>query len=1473
MPVSFNSPPRNLFLLGSGGQQALTNFFHTIRRAGSDRFNTSDIAYSDTDQKYILSGSGKDSNTVSFGWLEKQEYDADTDPENPTNVEDWRHIFVDPLTSSPTGTTLNFMKQTSAYGGDIIIGGKTNNIPWIAQYSSNGVQNWVSSSQSGDVEYFGVACVSLTATQEEFYACGHKTGVGVTEEGFVEKFDNNGMPLWGKSAIHVNGSVKYNAIGANDRGEIVVVGSVTDQAYVQGYVAKLDKDTGDILWDRTINSGRSPSLGFKNDVEVNNVYIDGNDQIYIIGTEFADTFPVYKKGFIIKYSAEGNLIWHKTTPSFENHDFLDIWSDTPVEQTVVLSRETLPATGFDNLSLIKYSKNGDVVFRRRIISDTNYVQPTAGLDGDPSFYYMLFVEEVDDVTAGSSKNYTFGKVSASGNGFGAFTYETAYVSATGMREIDYTVNTNTPSNPIGRLADGSVRNDSSDFISYPYSGLNLLLGDDLATNVAYKKTRHKEKDLFDYHGSPAIRNVDNSSLDIGSASEQIATTTTVPSIPTDQQAYTTPGTYSWTAPSNVTSVSVVAIGGGGGGYGNTAGGGGGLGWKNNISVTPGSSYTVVVGDHGVNSAYPASYGEDSYFINTSTVKGGRGHGGGPYADGGVQEDGDGEGGNFVGDGGGNGGNGGSGSPGGGFGGSAGGGGGGGAGGYSGNGGNGGFATSAGASGSGGSGGGGGGGGNQSFPNNQQGGGGGGVSIFGEGSSGTGGVFGTPTSSGGTGGSGGQTGESGGTQGSCNGGGANGSNGDYGGGGGSGGNGNCARGGQHGAVRIIWGSGRSFPSTLTADQTPSAGSGTTTTTTYETFAKDQSGNGLDGTIVGATQDAKGHWQFDGTNDLIDLNSTLSTIASETLPASWEAWVYFNAGTGDNQIVIGNAFNNGGVHIRTTGTSHAPADRIRFLYFQNGGNGTGVDSAAALTTGWHHIVGTYNGNGLTTSNFALYVDGSPASTTDPTFGTPTSIPKTQNFGIGGTPDEGGQMFWNGKIAEVRVYQKVLTAAEVNQNYNVGKSEYFNLPTSISPRLTHDVVNDAYLQFYYDFRSRYSYDPSENYIRWSSRMWDEDKCFTFKTDTGSDVDGDYFILQDGNNKAYKGELVPFLGEHAIKIKTPGNGTQWNKLRTNFNINFPAGTGARGVLWYKNDTEYPVPAIRMQIQNTVGPSQGAVNTQNLPTSKNDGKWHKLDFNLGTTPSTNSYNFVSLYVKAGGASYNEESKIQIAGWHVYRNDSIDRYVSTYTLPVSMPSTVYNLAGTSPVYNASIFGAIPGRTGFMYDLLFDGVDDYLDLGGITLTQTDGWTIECWLKVDDPTTDNTNGAWNYLWEDAQGGAPTFESGMYSDDNTLFRFKDNSTISSELTFTMTPNKWHWICFGVNSSGNMFLMYTDGSGSFNNTTGVASVSGTARIDYLMTDNSSNAGFLAGHLGEVRVYNRALITPEGTQNLGATRRNYGQL
>ncbi len=244
-------------------------------------------------------------------------------------------------------------------------------------------------------------------------------------------------------------------------------------------------------------------------------------------------------------------------------------------------------------------------------------------------------------------------------------------------------------------------------------------------------------------------------------------------LPTGQQAYTTPGSYSWTAPAGVTSVCVVCVGGGGAGFYNTstdyAGGcGGGLGWKNNIAVIPGNSYTVVVG-----SATGASS-----FISTGTVLGGAG-GNGASGTAGI-------GGTYTGDGGGNGGDGAtyafipSPFP------SLAGGGGGGAGGYSGNGG-----SAASNGGNAGSGGGSGGGPDYGYNGND----GGGVGILGQGSSGAN-VDGYPSGIppyAGNPGSGGTGKTYGGGQGAATSGGAG-----------------------TGAVRIIWGIGRAFPSTNTAD---------------------------------------------------------------------------------------------------------------------------------------------------------------------------------------------------------------------------------------------------------------------------------------------------------------------------------------------------------------------------------------------------------------------------------------------------------------------------------------------------------------------------------------------------------------------------------------------------------------------------------------------------------------------------------
>ena len=255
-----------------------------------------------------------------------------------------------------------------------------------------------------------------------------------------------------------------------------------------------------------------------------------------------------------------------------------------------------------------------------------------------------------------------------------------------------------------------------------------------------------------------------------------------------QAEFTTPGTYTWYAPTGVTSISAVAVGGGGSGGAYLGGGGGALAYKTSATVIPGTAYSVVVGAGGVNPSqdYGGSGGYSSFGSNIVYASGGFG----AY----IGHASQGPGANVrIGDGGGNGGT------------SSGMGGAGGAG-YSGNGGN--ATTYTGLDGSGGGGGG-------SGMTRFAGGGGGGVGIYGQGTSGLGG-FGQYQGgyNRGQGGSGGlpetniAVGNTPSFPGELYGGGGGGQHYNFFGG--------YGKDGSKGAVRIIWGAGRAYPSTNTAN---------------------------------------------------------------------------------------------------------------------------------------------------------------------------------------------------------------------------------------------------------------------------------------------------------------------------------------------------------------------------------------------------------------------------------------------------------------------------------------------------------------------------------------------------------------------------------------------------------------------------------------------------------------------------------
>lgn len=111
------------------------------------------------------------------------------------------------------------------------------------------------------------------------------------------------------------------------------------------------------------------------------------------------------------------------------------------------------------------------------------------------------------------------------------------------------------------------------------------------------------------------------------------------SIPKNQATFTSAGQFTtWTVPAGVTSICVCVLGPGGSGgtnYGG-GGGGGGLAYVNNLSVTPGAVYNIGVGKGGTSSgaAGTNSYFSSNTFLSANSGQAGAGGVGGTAGGGG-----------------------------------------------------------------------------------------------------------------------------------------------------------------------------------------------------------------------------------------------------------------------------------------------------------------------------------------------------------------------------------------------------------------------------------------------------------------------------------------------------------------------------------------------------------------------------------------------------------------------------------------------------------------------------------------------------------------------------------------------------------------------------------------------------------------------------------------------------------------------
>jgi len=207
--------------------------------------------------------------------------------------------------------------------------------------------------------------------------------------------------------------------------------------------------------------------------------------------------------------------------------------------------------------------------------------------------------------------------------------------------------------------------------------------------------------------------------------------------------------------------------------------------------------------------------------------------------------------------------------------------------------------------------------------------------------------------------------------------------------------------------------------------------------------DRSGQGNNGYFLGgATSSAKtiGHLgqalTFDGVSDDINIadNNAFSFTdgADNDRPNSFSAWVYINDVTASGFLaskanVISDEWtiSSGGGMLFSTIVS---SDQVAFL-----GRSAPLNVSSHQSK-WIHVVTTYDGS-ETSAGIKIYINGVQSDTADDNGGVYAGMPNTISpLHLGSF--SGNSAFFNGKLDDVRIYNRALTANEVKQLYQRGQ-----------------------------------------------------------------------------------------------------------------------------------------------------------------------------------------------------------------------------------------------------------------------------------------------------------------------------------------------------------------------------------------------------------------------------------------------------
>ncbi len=283
--------------------------------------------------------------------------------------------------------------------------------------------------------------------------------------------------------------------------------------------------------------------------------------------------------------------------------------------------------------------------------------------------------------------------------------------------------------------------------------------------------------------------------------------------------------------------------------------------------------------------------------------------------------------------------------------------------------------------------------------------------------------------------------------------------------------------------------------------------------------------------------KGALQFDGVDDFVDLGSG-SSLNMQNMTVS--AWIKGNT-------LASNMF------ILTRGTS-TQVEAANGYYFRMNdptnlqclaGQGTGNGFASAVSTGnlitggvWHHAVCV-----IGAGNVKIYIDGVLNATVSLST---TSLTNSGNTFIAGN-NQGAGTYFKGTIDEVKVYNRTLTASEINTSYLAGIGQFMELSAA----------------GIYQYNA--TYQESQNYTAYNvSKILSIPKAST--------TPSIFFNGTNGNNDYNRSDWINATGFLATPLGFFSGETKILNLTFNYTGPYSANYTSVGVLTTSNNTIYNI-------------------------------------------------------------------------------------------------------------------------------------------------------------------------------------------------------------------------------------------------------------------------------------------------------------